>query len=47
MLNLQKLIGLVLHHNITIVRTVLRPDDPVIAQVLEIDMGFNQSSANP
>ena len=31
----------------TIVRTVLRPDDPVVPQVLEIDMGFNQSSAKP
>ena len=31
----------------SIVRTVLCPDDPVVPQVLEIDMGFNQSSAKP
>ena len=33
--------------NLSIVRTVLRPDDPMIPQVLEIDMGFNQCSAKP
>ena len=36
-----------LSHHRTIVRTVLGPDDPVVPQVLEIDMGFNQSSAKP
>ena len=32
---------------LTIVRTVLCPDDPVIPQVLKIDMGFNQCSTKP